>query len=89
MMLYKKREDSLNRNSQVRDIVAYLEHHQVILPNGGHLTPGRWQHLGIDFGMSGQCHSCFFLCVSMPTSPFIGGIDRVHREWEGRKSNRL
>ena len=65
MMLYKRREDSLNRNSQVRDIVAYLEHHQVILPNGGHLTPGRWQHLGIDFGMSGQLSLVLFLCVCL------------------------
>lgn len=38
---------------RVRDIVAYLEHNQVVLPNGGHLTPSRWQQLGIDFGMSG------------------------------------
>ncbi|KAJ3565185.1 hypothetical protein NP233_g7803 [Leucocoprinus birnbaumii] len=38
---------------RVRDIVAYLEINDVVLPNGGRLTPNRWQHLGIDFGMSG------------------------------------
>lgn len=45
--------------NQVRGIVAYLEHNQVVLPNGGHLTPSRWQQLGIDFGMSGKCMKPF------------------------------
>ncbi|KAF5355197.1 hypothetical protein D9756_005673 [Leucocoprinus leucothites] len=38
---------------RVRDIVAYLELNNVVLPNGGRLTPSRWQQLGMDFGMSG------------------------------------
>lgn len=39
---------------QVRDIIAYLESNDVVLPNGGHLTPRRFQQLGMDFGMSGE-----------------------------------
>jgi len=88
MFLYIRNEEvAYQKNYQVRDIVAYLEHHHVILPNGGHLTPGRWQHLGIDFGMSGQCTRTFFYfrAAPCPRSTFLGGIDRVHREWEGLK----
>jgi hypothetical protein len=42
-----------SENSKVRTIVAYLESNQVTLPNGGHLTPSRWQQLGISFGFHG------------------------------------
>lgn len=35
---------------RVRRIVDYLASNEVTLPNGGKLTPGRWQQLGIDFG---------------------------------------
>lgn len=35
---------------RVRRIVDHLASSDVTLPNGGRLTPGRWQQLGIDFG---------------------------------------
>ena len=43
-----------SEHSKVRTIVAYLESNQVTLPNGGHLTPSRWQQLGISFGVHGR-----------------------------------
>ena len=43
-----------SEHSKVRTIVAYLESNQVTLPNGGHLTPSRWQQLGISFGGHGR-----------------------------------
>lgn len=63
--------------------MAYLENNNVVLPNGGRLTPNRWQQLGIDFGMSGKrTNDC--LCLGIVddkiNSP-SGGIDRVHRKW--------
>jgi len=39
--------------AQVRKILAYLDSNVVFLPNGGRLTPSRWQHLGMRFGMHG------------------------------------
>ncbi|KAF8963568.1 alpha/beta-hydrolase [Flammula alnicola] len=47
---YKKYPQDIKR---VRDILLYLASNQVILPNGGRLTPSRWQQLGIAFGMHG------------------------------------
>ncbi|XP_006461414.1 hypothetical protein AGABI2DRAFT_185664 [Agaricus bisporus var. bisporus H97] len=38
---------------RVRNIMNYLETNNVVLPNGGKLTPQRWQQLGFDFGMTG------------------------------------
>ncbi|TFK51612.1 alpha/beta-hydrolase [Heliocybe sulcata] len=38
---------------RVRDLLTYLEENEVLLPNGGRLTPRRWQQLGLDLGMSG------------------------------------
>ncbi|KAG6842433.1 hypothetical protein C0991_007563 [Blastosporella zonata] len=38
---------------RVRDILAYLECHQVKLPNGGNLTPSRFLQLGLKFGNAG------------------------------------
>lgn len=32
----------------------YLATNNVVLPNGGKLTPQRWQQLGFDFGMTGR-----------------------------------
>jgi len=40
-------------------ILTYLESERVILPNGGRLSPSRFQQLGLDFGM----HGTFFLCL--------------------------
>lgn len=37
----------------MRDILTHLEENDVALPNGGRLSPRRWQQLGIDFGFSG------------------------------------
>ncbi|KAJ7503070.1 alpha/beta-hydrolase [Mycena galericulata] len=47
---YQKYPQDVKR---VRDIVAYLEANEVILPNGGQLTVNRWLHLGIRFGGTG------------------------------------
>ncbi|EIM80537.1 alpha/beta-hydrolase [Stereum hirsutum FP-91666 SS1] len=47
---YEKYPQDIKR---VRDILSYLENNEVLLPNGGHLTPRRWQQLGLDFGMRG------------------------------------
>ncbi|KAJ7772017.1 alpha/beta-hydrolase [Mycena maculata] len=47
---YKKYPQDVKR---VRDILAYLETNNVILPNGGQLTVNRWLHLGIQFGATG------------------------------------
>ncbi|KAJ7037258.1 alpha/beta-hydrolase [Mycena alexandri] len=38
---------------RVRTILQHLEANQVLLPNGGTLSPSRWLQLGIDFGMHG------------------------------------
>ncbi|KAJ7605959.1 alpha/beta-hydrolase [Mycena polygramma] len=38
---------------RVRKILQHLDSNKVLLPNGGHLSPGRWLQLGIDFGMHG------------------------------------
>lgn len=37
--------------------MSFLERNDVRLPNNGHLTPSRWQQLGIDFGMRGKSRS--------------------------------
>jgi hypothetical protein len=37
-----------------KKIMAYLESNGVVLPNGGKLTPQRWQQLGTDSGMTGK-----------------------------------
>ncbi|KAF9477899.1 alpha/beta-hydrolase [Pholiota conissans] len=47
---YEKYPQDVKR---VRDILTYLEANKVILPNGGRLTPCRWQQLGMSFGMHG------------------------------------
>ncbi len=31
--------------------MSYLEANEVKVTNGGRLSPNRWQHLGMDFGM--------------------------------------
>ncbi|KAF8161478.1 alpha/beta-hydrolase [Crassisporium funariophilum] len=36
---------------RVRNILGYLDSNRVVLPNGGNLTPSRWQQLGMSFGM--------------------------------------
>ncbi|PBK73997.1 alpha/beta-hydrolase [Armillaria solidipes] len=38
---------------RVRNIVSYLEENEVQVSNGGRLSPNRFQHLGMDFGMHG------------------------------------
>ena len=45
---------------QIRMILTYLESERVILPNGGRLSPSRFQQLGLDFGMHGK----FFCLIS-------------------------
>ncbi|KAJ7647771.1 alpha/beta-hydrolase [Roridomyces roridus] len=47
---YRKYPRDIQR---VRNIVAYLESNEVILPNGGRLSVDRWLHLGILFGATG------------------------------------
>jgi pimeloyl-ACP methyl ester carboxylesterase len=38
--------------ARVHEIVAYLGHHEVLLPRGGRLTARRFQQLGLDLGAS-------------------------------------
>ncbi|KAF8918203.1 alpha/beta-hydrolase [Mucidula mucida] len=45
---YEKYPQDIKR---VRDIMSYLEANEVKVTNGGRLSPNRWQHLGMDFGM--------------------------------------
>ncbi|KAF9032536.1 alpha/beta-hydrolase [Hymenopellis radicata] len=45
----------------VRDIMSYLEANEVKVTNGGRLSPNRWQHLGMDFGMHSTSSSCSIL----------------------------
>jgi len=47
---YKKYPADIKR---VRDIMAHLQSMDVKTPNGGLLTPARFQQLGLDFGMQG------------------------------------
>ncbi|KIM36748.1 hypothetical protein M413DRAFT_31379 [Hebeloma cylindrosporum] len=47
---YKKYPQDISR---VRKILAYLDSTDVVLPNGGRLTPSRWQQLGMRFGAHG------------------------------------
>jgi hypothetical protein len=39
---------------QIRTILSYLDTNNVKVPNGGDLTPRRWLHLGMAFGMHGE-----------------------------------
>ena len=39
--------------TRVRDILSYLESYPTTTPNGGSLTPRRFQQLGLDFGAHG------------------------------------
>lgn len=65
--------------ARVRRIMAYLESHKVVLPNGGTLSPVRFQQLGIDFGKQGLSQFAIFI-FSLSDLWFTGGIDSVHRE---------
>jgi hypothetical protein len=47
---YKKYPQDIRR---VRNILSHLDSKQVILPNGGRLTPSRFLQLGMSFGMHG------------------------------------
>lgn len=64
---------------KVRDILSYLEKNRVVLPSGGELTVGRWQHLGIGLGVNGQ--SFVYRDITMPKFARIGGINRIHRKF--------
>ncbi|KAK0212372.1 alpha/beta-hydrolase [Desarmillaria ectypa] len=47
---YNKYPQDIQR---VRNIMSYLEENEVQVANGGRLSPNRFQHLGMDFGMHG------------------------------------
>lgn len=47
---YQKYPKDIKR---VKEILAYLSKNELLLPNGGRLTPNRWLQLGIAFGMHG------------------------------------
>ncbi|KAJ3504026.1 hypothetical protein NLJ89_g8156 [Agrocybe chaxingu] len=52
---------------KVRNILAFLESHTVTLPNGGRLSPTRFQQLGLEFGMHGgidRIHQIVFRAAS-------------------------
>ncbi len=46
---------------RIREIVDHLIDHQVILPDGGHLTPRRFQALGLMIGMDGGFEQLHYL----------------------------
>lgn len=69
--------DPFSLQSQVRKILQHLDSKEVLLPNGGSLSPQRWLQLGIDFGM----HGMSIISVGIRLTIVLGGIDRVHREW--------
>ncbi len=73
---YQKYPKDIKR---VKEILAYLSKNEVLLPNGGRLTPNRWLQLGIAFGMHGtQIIIIYFPLISIPR---VGGIDAVHRKF--------
>ncbi|KAJ7131697.1 alpha/beta-hydrolase [Mycena crocata] len=49
-MYYRKYPQDIKR---IRDILAYLESNEVLLPNGGRLSVSRWLQLGIQLGQTG------------------------------------
>ncbi|THH07987.1 hypothetical protein EW145_g3015 [Phellinidium pouzarii] len=52
---------------RVRDILTYLDSTEVVLPNGGRLSPSRWLQLGIKFGMTGgidEVHQLVFRAIN-------------------------
>ncbi|CAA7260406.1 unnamed protein product [Cyclocybe aegerita] len=61
---YKKYPQDVQR---VRNILAFLESNTVTLPNGGRLSPTRFQQLGLEFGMHGgidRIHQIVFRATS-------------------------
>jgi pimeloyl-ACP methyl ester carboxylesterase len=50
VLYYQKYPADVKR---VRNILRHLDLNKVILPNGGNLTPNRFLHLGLEFGMHG------------------------------------
>ncbi|KAL5524073.1 hypothetical protein ACEPAG_8246 [Sanghuangporus baumii] len=46
---YEKYPQDIQR---IRNILAYLENNDVVLPNGGRLSVSRWLQLGMKFGMT-------------------------------------
>ncbi|KAL5484904.1 hypothetical protein ACEPAI_7546 [Sanghuangporus weigelae] len=46
---YEKYTQNIQR---IRNILAYLENNDVVLPNGGRLSVSRWLQLGMKFGMT-------------------------------------
>lgn len=71
---YQKYPKDIKR---VKEILAYLSQNELLLPNGGRLTPNRWLHLGIAFGMHG---TQMFIVDFRLIIPRVGGIDAVHRK---------
>lgn len=51
VVYYKKYPQDICR---IRKILAYLDEHDVALPNGGRLSTNRFLHLGMKFGMEGE-----------------------------------
>ncbi|KAF8900263.1 alpha/beta-hydrolase [Gymnopilus junonius] len=50
VLYYQKYPGDVKR---VRDILRHLDSNQVVLPNGGYLSPTRFLQLGLEFGMHG------------------------------------
>jgi pimeloyl-ACP methyl ester carboxylesterase len=57
-LYYERYPEDIER---VREIVDYLESHEVSLPGGDRLTPRRFQQLGIAFGMSNGLEQVHYL----------------------------
>jgi hypothetical protein len=60
---------------KVRDICAFLDENEVILPNGGRLSVRRFQQLGLDFGMQGRSFSTILyeMTIFLSTKRFSRG----------------
>lgn len=65
---YERYPDDL---AHVHDIVAYLESHEVRLPNGDRLTPRRFRQLGLAFGMSNGFEQIHYLLENA----FVEGVN--------------
>ncbi|KAK7057658.1 Alpha/beta-hydrolase, partial [Favolaschia claudopus] len=61
---YKKYPQDIKR---IRDLLAYFEANEVLLPNGGQLTVSRWLQLGVTLGQTGgidRMHQMVFRATS-------------------------
>ncbi|KAJ1675540.1 hypothetical protein EV182_001072 [Spiromyces aspiralis] len=49
---------------RIRKIIKYLDQNEVLLPNGGRLSPRRFQQLGLEFGFAGGFDTVHLIVVN-------------------------